>query len=155
MPPRLRVVDNKHLQITGLDSLFRYCLFRLPDILQQRDDRQVRGRLCPPTYADPRLNAEWDGLMQGELRHLLVSAGETVAKDLAALEKRQLTFPLAHRDAWMSALNQSRLILGELHKITEADMGRTEFEFTNPRDKALLEVHALGYLLQLFIEMDA
>ena len=52
----------------------------------------------------------------------------------------------------MSALNQTRLILGELFSITEADMNHTDFNLDQPKDLAVFRIHILGYLLQLLIE---
>jgi tetraacyldisaccharide-1-P 4'-kinase len=92
---------------------------------------------------------------------LFVSAGETVTRDLTALvvdkedaEAHQVTFPVEHLRAWMSALNQVRLILGEVHKINEEDMNRADFDPQSPKHMAALRIHLLGYLLQMFVELE-
>ena len=54
----------------------------------------------------------------------------------------------------MSALNQARLILGEIHQINEEDMNRVDFDPQNPKHLAALRIHLLGYLLQLFVELE-
>jgi hypothetical protein len=151
---RVEPVGVKHLRISGIDALVLDCLHALPEILEQRDKPVVRCRLLPdPTGADPKTNEEWQRLIAPELRHLFVSAGETVTRDLTAVTPDgQLTFPTEHLNAWMSALNQARLILGELHRITDADMETTEFRVTEPKAQAILRIHVLGYLLQLLVE---
>jgi hypothetical protein len=52
----------------------------------------------------------------------------------------------------MSALNQARLILGELFSVTESDMDKADLDLEQPKDLALFRIHILGYLLQLLVE---
>jgi len=56
--------------------------------------------------------------------------------------------------AWMSALNQTRLILGEIHKIDEAEMNRTDFDPQSARHLAALRIHLLGYPLHRFVQLE-
>ena len=55
----------------------------------------------------------------------------------------------------MSALNQARLILGELFKLAEKDMENADLDLSDPKHLALLRIHVLGYLLQLFVELES
>ena len=119
-------------------------------------------RLFPnPTAGDEIANDEWRQVTAPELRHLFVSAGETVARDLTALtadesgpEEQMVTFPVEHVNAWMNALNQARLILAAVHAIGDNDMNRTDFDPRNSKDVAALRIHVLGYLLHLFVELE-
>ncbi len=151
---------DQRLRLSGLDPVILDCLQSLPDILAQRDASGVRHRLFPnPTTTEPESNRDWQRLITPELHHLFAAAGETVTLDLAALAADpehnnhfQITFAADHLNAWMSALNQTRLILGELFSITEADMNHTDFNLDQPKDLAVFRIHILGYLLQLLIE---
>jgi len=54
----------------------------------------------------------------------------------------------------MSTLNQTRLILAEVHKVDETDMERQDFDPQDPKHLAALRIHLLGYLLHLFVELE-
>ena len=148
------------LRLRGVDPVLLDCLQRLPEILGQRDAPEVRQRLFPdPTDAETETNCDWQRLIAPELRHLFEAAGETVARDLANLAPDpqhkhhfQISFAADHLNAWMSAINQARLILGELFQVTEADMNRPDFDLDQPKGLALFRIHVLGYLLQLLVE---
>jgi hypothetical protein len=138
-------------------------LREVPEILELRDSPEARARLYPnPTADNDKINQEWHQMAGPELRHLFVSAGETVGRDLTALavdkengDAWQVAFPIEHVPAWISALNQTRLILGEVHKIDEVEMSRTDFDPQSARHMAALRIHLLGYLLHLFVELDS
>jgi hypothetical protein len=156
-------VGEKHLRISGINPVVLDCLHSLPEILAQRDSPAARARLLPdPTKTDERANSEWQRLIAPELRHVFVSAGETVARDLTSIAPDDrdpqfltVTFPIEHVPAWISALNQTRLILGELHKVTDADMIASDFNLKTAKGLAVFRIHVLGYLLHLFVELEA
>jgi hypothetical protein len=54
----------------------------------------------------------------------------------------------------MSALNQTRLILAEIHKVDEEDMECRDFDPQDPKHLAVLRIQLLGYLLHLFVELE-
>jgi hypothetical protein len=158
---RVQPEGAKNIRITGIDPVVLDSLFALPEILEQRDKPDARDRLLPPpTESDETLNAEWQLNVTPDLRHLFVSASETVLRDLTgvvpdpqAKHLQQLTFPAGHLTAWLSALNQARLILGELHHVTETDMALTDFNLSEPHDLALFRIHVLGYLLEYLVKL--
>jgi hypothetical protein len=154
---RVEPVDSKHIRISGIHPVLLDCLHALPEILEQRDTPAARQRLMPdPTTTDTKANTEWQRHVAPELRHLFVAAGETVARDLTGLTPDgQLTFSTSHVAAWMSAANQSRLILGELFHITDADMESTDFDVKTPKGLAIFRIHVLGWLLQLLVDLEA
>lgn len=159
---RVQPFDEKRIRISGIPPVLVVMLRELPEILGLRDAPDAQARLFPnPTAKDEKVNNEWRQLAGPELRHLFVSAGETVARDLTALtadetapEEHQVTFPVEHVNAWMSALNQARLILAAIHNIRDKDMNRTDFDPTSSKDVAALRIHLLGYLLHLFVELE-
>lgn len=160
---RVQPVDEKHIRISGIAPVLAVMLREMPEILEMRDSPAAQARLFPsPTRTDDKINKEWQQMIGPELRHLFVSAGETVTRDLTALavdeedaEAYQVEFPIEHLRAWMSALNQARLILGEVHQISEENMSRSDFDPQCPKHVAALRIHLLGYLLQMFVELEA
>lgn len=159
---RVRPHNEKYIRITGIDPVLLDSLHALPEILEQRDSPNARSRLLPdPTTADTSINAEWQRLVTPDLRHLFVSASEIVMRDLTGISPdtnqpllHEVTFSVEHLNAWMSALNQTRLILGELFHVTEADMESTDFDLQKPKGLAVLRIHILGYLLQSLVELE-
>jgi hypothetical protein len=160
---RVHPVDEKRIRISGIEPFFAECLQQLPEILEKRDAPAVRKRLFPaPTGNDERANEDWKRLVETDLRHLFVSAGEIVVRDLTGLQpesagnaRLQVTFPVEHVNAWMSALNQARLILGELHGVKERDMDAQDFDPRDPKQTAVLKIHIFGCLLHLFVEHES
>ena len=154
---RVQLHNEKHIRISGIAPALLDSLQALPEILEQRDTPAARQRLLPdPTAGDANANAEWQRLIAPELRHLFVSAGETVLRDLTGITPAgEVTFAAEHLNAWMSALNQARLILGELHGITEADMEQADFDLSTAKGLAVFRIHVLGYLLHLLVELEA
>ncbi len=149
--------DEKHLRITGVNPALAYCLFDVPEILRLRDQAEPHERLFPDLLpGDPEANAEWHRLMDGDLYHLLASAGDVMTRDLTQFDPEQgeVTFPAEHIHAWMSALNQARLILGAKFQVAEADMDQQDLNVRDSRQKALLQIHLLGWLLELLIQIE-
>lgn len=151
----VRAVGQDRLELTGVDDAVAYCLGRVPTILSNRDSAGVRDRLHPDALPnDPARNAEWHRLMDTELAHLFEAAQVTFAADLAAAAPlgSEIEFPAKHLKAWMSAVNQARIALSELHQFDAQDMRRDEFTPGVPRDSALLQVQVLGYVMQVLVE---
>jgi hypothetical protein len=154
-PLRVRAVGEKHIRINGIPPVLVFCLRELPHILEKRDTPDASARLfATPTRDDPKINADWEQIIVPELRHLFVSAGETVGRDLASLEEEsakthscRVTFAVVHLNAWMSAINEARLILGELFDVSEQDMNRENLDLEDPKQFAILKIGALGWLL--------
>jgi Domain of unknown function (DUF2017). len=99
--------------------------------------------------------------VEPELRRLFQSATETVAADLEQLNgneksvaNRTLRIPAKHADAWLSALNQARLVIAAKNNFTESELGD---HFRSPigsrRDLSLFQINFYGFL-QEFILRD-
>ena len=97
--------------------------------------------------------------VEPELRRLFQSATETVAGDLEQLngdEKtlatRTLRIPAKHSDAWLSALNQARLVIAVKNNFTENDLND---HFRSPigsrRDLSLFQVNFYGFLQEFIL----
>ena len=159
---RVQPLDEKRVRISGIPPVLATMLREIPEILELRDSPEARQRLFPkPTAADDNINKEWAQVTSPELHHLFVSAGETVARDLTALavdakgrSPDQVTFPIEHVNAWMSAINQARLILAEVHKLDEHELNQTDLNPESSRHMAALRIHLFGYLLHLFVDLE-
>ena len=68
-------------------------------------------------------------------------------EESAEIHSCRVTFAAVHLNAWMSAINEARLILGELFDVTEQDMNREDLDLENPKQFAVLKIGALGWLL--------
>jgi hypothetical protein len=162
IPLRVRALDQKRVRISGLHPFLANCLVELPHILEQRDAPAAHARLFPdPTRDDANANREWQQIVAPELRHLFESAGETVARDLTTLQPEvrhqeylQITFPAEHVNAWMNALNQARLILGELYAVDERDFELLNLGQPTAKTIAVLKIQLLGDLLYLFVRRE-
>ena len=154
---RVEPVDSKHIRISGIHPVLLDSLHALPEIFEQRDSPVARQRLLPnPTTTDEIANAEWQLAVAPELRHAFVAAGDTVTRDLTGVTTDgQLTFVAEHLNAWMSALNEARLILGEIFHITDADMESADFDVKIAKSLAIFRIHMLGWLLQLLVDLEA
>lgn len=158
----IQKVGRDKVRIKGIDWITITCLAEVPEILKQAKYGSVRDRLYPGVHpTDETMNEEWRALITPDLEHLFASAAETFAKDVESLAKpshppvalRDLLIARAHCEAWLSALNQARVVLGAQHDVTEADMDQREFDDpSNPKVQALLRIHVLGYLVQLLVE---
>lgn len=162
IPIRLEVVDEKTVRLTDINPLVADCLQSLGEILAQRDAPAARRRLLPKPSADETINAEWEQFVTPDLRHLFVTAAETVMRDLTALDAVPerpdyfcVAFPAVHRDAWMSAINQARLILSEQFHVTDLAMERRDLDPRSAADLALVRIHLLGWLLEVLVEFGA
>ena len=167
---RVEEVEEKNLRISGIDPFLAVCLYEVPEIVghpetypgAETTGETARCLYPDPTDKDAAFNAEWLRLVVPELQHLFVSAVETFSRDLTGLrhespetDYRQVTFPAAHASAWVSALNQARLILAELFGVDEMDIGMENFDLDSAKQRAVLKIHLFGYLLQLFVDRES
>ena len=104
-------------------------------------------------------NPEWKMYVEPELRRLFQSATETVADDLEQLNGDEKTFanrtlriPAKHSDAWLSALNQARLVIAAKNNFTENELND---HFRSPigsrRDLSLFQVNFYGFLQEFIL----
>ena len=154
----IQPLDESNIALTGIDPTVAFCLCQVPEVLANSDTAGVRERLHPDAMPhDPARNAEWHRLMDSELRHLFETARVTLESDLERFDpdRGEVVFPAAHVRAWMSAVNQARIVLSEQHQLGADDMQRVDFVDGSVRDAALLQVQVLGYVLQVLIEHAA
>ncbi|MBA2413411.1 MAG: hypothetical protein H0V63_11395, partial [Burkholderiaceae bacterium] len=110
---------NEVLEISELDPFLAELLRQIPESTRAEGVEAAERRLfsLPADTTETELCAEWKVYVEPELRRLFQGATETVAADLTPLDRKAKPFanctlqiPLEHAAAWLSALNQARLV---------------------------------------------
>ena len=162
-------MSRLHIRV---DADGNYALHQVPLAVVGALAELVRLVSAPPPEASARLfqtvseddeaneaNEDWERLIHPELRQLFASAVTLVADDLgnARFEDPDdetawcIPIPEAHASAWISALNQARLILAEVHDFDVDDM-ESELVPGDERSLALAKVHLFGQIQHGLIE---
>lgn len=147
-------IGEDAVSINGIDDATLALLHEVPSILHYRSHPSVSKRLFPDVKpGDEQVSEEFHEATDPDLEYLFASAEEILIRDLAGIRDGSIEIPDTHVRAWMSALNQARLILAELNQIDAADMGRGEFDPDEKKDLAVLKIHFFGFVLHLFIDL--
>jgi hypothetical protein len=110
-------------------------------------DDPALERLFPPAYPDdPDLQSEYEGLVRGDLLQQRLSSVEVMERtiDSSRLDEEQIL-------AWLSALNDLRLILGTKLGATEDD-DPEEIAENDPRAASYALYYYLGWLEEQVVE---
>ena len=127
-------------------TLLRSLRGQLEELLGRGDDPAV-GRLFPPAYEnDPERQSEYESLVRGDLTAQRRKALEVVESTLDAdqLDEEQLT-------AWLSALNDLRLVLGTKLDVSE-EMDIETIEDDHPDAQLYAIYYYLGWLEEQVVE---
>ena len=143
----------------GLPLWLVAVLRELPSHLAPEQPDVVRGRLFPRPSDDEEHNVEWQRVVVPELFALIASAREIVERDLEAIpypdasqETHTLEIPAAHVDAWISALNTTRLTLGAVHAVGQEDLESEEPPPFDERGIAIEKIQLFGLFQHLLID---
>ena len=152
-----------HIEISELDPFLAELLRQIPASASPDGVPAAEQRLftSPANRKETELCAEWKVYVEPELRRLFQSATETVAADLEQLNgneknlaNRTLRIPAKHADAWLSALNQARLVIAAKYNFTEGELGdHLRSPIGSRRDLSLFQINFYGFL-QEFILRD-
>src|SRR5882724_12406090 len=119
------------IELSELDPFLAELLRQIPASADPGGAPVAEERLfSPPTDGkEAEICAEWKLYVQPELRRLFQTATQTVAADLEQLNgneksfvNRTLRIPSKHADAWLSALNQARLVIAAKNNFTENEL---------------------------------
>ena len=165
MQPVMARRPDGTLSLLFLPPEFSSLLLEIPSLLDADDRPEVRSRLYQsPTEDDEEANAEWERMMHPDLFHLVAEARDVVKRDLVLLERThkhptggRLDIPPKHRNAWISAVQTVRIMLGAAHAVDADDMEDVGI-LSEPgeRSRAIMRIHVLGDLQGLLIqEADA
>jgi len=152
---------NDQIELSELDPFLAELLRQIPTSADAGGVPAAEQRLfSPPTTGkETEICAEWKMYVEPELRCLFQTATETVAADLEQLNgnektfvNRTLRFPSKHADAWLSALNQARLVIVAKNNFTENELND---QFRSPigsrRDLSLFQVNFYGFLQEFIL----
>jgi len=152
---------KNQIELSELDPFLAELLRQIPASADPGGVPAADERLfSPPTYEkEAEICAEWKLYVQPELRRLFQTATQTVAADLEQLNgneksfvNRTLRIPSKHAHAWLSALNQARLVIAAKNNFTETELND---HFRSPigsrRDLSLFQVNFYGFLQEFIL----
>ena len=162
-----------------IEPFFVDLLRRLPLSADPTDDPAAQERLFGepmPTGGDAaEFNADWREYVEPELRDLFRSARDTVKEDLGKLppaadrppssaatsaldpaafepSRHRVEIPSRHLEAWLSVLNQARLVIAARRGFGEREMDEDlPFPPMSDRDLDLFRVHFYDFLQQVIL----
>jgi hypothetical protein len=149
------------LEIAELDPFLAELLRQIPESAKPEGTDAAEKRLfsLPGDAADTELCNEWKLYVEPELRRLFRTANETVAADLRMLNGSTKPFanctlriPIKHAEAWLSALNQARLVIASKYGFTETDLcDHYRSPIGSRRDLSLFQVNFYGFLQEFIL----
>jgi hypothetical protein len=156
--------EGESLRVSDLDPFLAELLRQIPISTNPEGVTGAEERLYVEPSSEKEICAEWKSYVEPELRRLFRSATETVAADLAqlngnekSLRNRSLRIPFEHADAWLSALNQARLVIAEKYKFSDEELNdHDRSPIGSRRDLGLFQVNFYGFLQEFILrEMEA
>ena len=156
---------RSHIEISELDPFLSELLRQIPASANPEGAPAAEERIfSPPANGlETELCAEWKVYVEPELRRLFQTATETVASDLEQLNGNEkilanctLRIPAKHADAWLSALNQARLVIAAKNNFTETELNdHCHSPIGSRRDLSLFQVNFYGFLQEFILrEME-
>lgn len=154
----VQILENGTVSFDGIGEPLFEMLKQIKGIAECGDP-DVEARFFP----DPSdgmecddLNQDWKAYVQPELQSGFQSARDTVAADLRRATIKEdgscsFGIPAQHIDQWLSALNQARLALCELHQFTEKEMSAKVDNPDDPRELALIQMNVYATLQEWLI----
>lgn len=171
--------EGPNIVFEELEPFFVDLLRQLPASADPGDDPAANERLftSPVVDDDDNFNEDWQDFVEPEIRDLFSSAAQVVADDLKALPviapgkppappvpglafdpalfapgEGTFEFPRKHIDAWMSTLNQARLVIAAKNGFGEREMDEDlEFPPLTKRDFLLFQIHFYDFLQQVLL----
>ena len=156
---------KNQIEISELDPFLAELLRQIPASTNPEGAPAAEERIfsAPTNGTEPELRAEWRTYVEPELRRLFQTATQTVAGDLEqlngnekSLANRTLRIPVKHTDAWLSALNQARLVIAAKNGFTETELNdHLHSPIGSRRDLSLFQVNFYGFLQEFILrELD-
>jgi len=156
---------KNQIEISELDPFLAELLRQIPSSANPEGAPAAEQRIFSPPVngKEPEMCAEWKMYVQPELRRLFQTATETVGADLKQLNRteqslanRTLRIPTKHSDAWLSALNQARLVIAAKNNFTELELSdHLRSPIGSRRDLSLFQVNFYGFLQEFILrELD-
>jgi Domain of unknown function (DUF2017) len=149
------------IELCELDPFLAELLRQIPASAKPGGVPAAEQRLfsSPTIEKESEAGCEWKLYVEPELRRLFQTATETVAGDLEqlngnekSLANRTLRIPSKHADAWLSALNQARLVIAAKNNFTESELNdHCHSPIGSRRDLSLFQVNFYGFLQEFIL----
>lgn len=158
---KLERLDAQTLRLSDIAPLAAHFLQELPDEAGPGDDRRALERLYSAPARGPEEQEflrDWEEWVKPELQGLFESAVERVRRDLREgwrerEGKIDLRLPVKNLEAWLSCLNQARLVLACREGFTEEVLEAPPPEAVVDRFTfRLLQMYVYGLLMECFLE---
>ena len=151
--------------LSELDPFLAELLRQIPACASTQGAPAAEQRIFSPPMngKETEFCAEWKMYVEPELRRLFETATQTVSADLQqlngnekSLSNRTLRIPTKHADAWLSALNQARLVIATKNNFTELELNdHLRSPIGSRRDLSLFQVNFYGFLQEFILrEME-
>src|SRR6266446_8100492 len=153
-------LNEDSIGFTDIEPIEADLLRQIPTLCDLSGDSRAASRLFsnPADSSEAQFLADWDEYVRPELRHVFVSARETVEKDLAAMEERpgqpsRLVILSAHGEAWLNTLNQVRIILANKFEFSDEELSLHEVPRSfSRRDLVLLQINFYAAIQERIID---
>jgi hypothetical protein len=152
---------KNQIEISEIDPFLAELLRQIPACANPEGAPAAEERIfSPPSNGnETELCAEWKMYVEPELRRLFQTASETVSADLQQLDGNEkslanctLRIPGKHADAWLSALNQARLVIAAKNNFTETELNdHCHSPIGSRRDLSLFQVNFYGFLQEFIL----
>lgn len=152
---------GSNLEVRDIDPFLAELLRQIPDSTDPQENEAAKRRLfsAPAVESEQESCREWKLYVEPELRRLFETANETVASDLLQLNGKRRPFanctlriPLAHAEAWLSALNQARLVIASKYSFSDAELcDHYRSPMGSRRDLSLFQVNFYGFLQECIL----
>ena len=159
---KIQILPNGSIFFDHVEDPFYQILCSIREPVELGDPL-VESRLFPMPTQDAEESDLWDdwkSLVEPDLHDSFLAARETVSADLRSAQHNpdgslHFTIPRSHIDLWLSALNQARLALAEIHQFTDDDMSRAPADLDDPREFALMRMGIYGSLQEWLVAVVA
>ena len=151
-----------YAEFVGIDPFLAEIIRQIPRAANPEDDTAAKARLFSSPSATPdELSRDWQEYVVPDLRAGFDTALARVQHDLAENLCEtdgeddfpfRLQVPLDHVDAWLSALNQARLVLAARHSFSDEELaGHFHPQLTSLRELALYQITIYGWMQELLL----
>lgn len=167
--------ENKPVVFEEIEPFFLDLLCRLPAFADPGEDPAAKARLYSAPMArgmdGDEFNEDWERYVEPEIRSLFRTAQQTVELDLSSLPdvsgedlvesgdpaafvptSHRLEIPFKHAEAWLSVLNQARLVIASRRGFGERDLDEDmSFPPLTERDTDLFRIHFYDFVQQVIL----
>ena len=156
----IRRLKENSIELMDIEPIEAELLRQVPGVCDSGGDSRSEARLfsSPADSSEGQFLNDWTEYVRPELKHLFLSARNTVKEDLEKLSDfpgrlGKLIVPRAHGDAWLNALNQARLILATKFNFSDRELSLHEApKWFSRRDLILQQINFYAEIQERMID---